>query len=165
MNNLRSWATPITVGAFFISTVTGIVLFFHLDLGLAKPAHEWLSWFLVLGVGLHLVINWRAFLNYFKKRIPVAIMGAFAIVTVLSLLPLTEGEGNSSRETFKKTLRLAENAEISTLAELTGNTADELVAKLQSAGLQVEGATATLKQIAKANKARPIDVLRDIVSD
>ncbi|MEZ5476590.1 MAG: DUF4405 domain-containing protein [Thiolinea sp.] len=60
MFTLRNWATPITIGSFIISAITGVLIFFHINIGLVKPAHEWLSWFMILGVAMHLVINWRA---------------------------------------------------------------------------------------------------------
>ena len=50
MSIKREWATPITIGAFLLSAVTGVLLFFHLDSGLNKLAHEWLSWVLLAAV-------------------------------------------------------------------------------------------------------------------
>ena len=37
------------MGAFTLSAVTGVLMFFHLDSGLNKAAHEWLSWAMVGG--------------------------------------------------------------------------------------------------------------------
>ena len=88
MFNLRSWATPITIGSFVISAISGVILFFHLNIGLMKPAHEWLSWFMILGVAMHVFTNWRAFLQYFKKPIPLAVIGVFLLLTVLSFFSL-----------------------------------------------------------------------------
>lgn len=41
MSSLRKWATPLTIGSFLLMGVTGILMFFHLDIGLNKLAHEW----------------------------------------------------------------------------------------------------------------------------
>ena len=38
----REWATPLTIGAFGLMSVTGMLMFFHLDTGFNKLAHEWL---------------------------------------------------------------------------------------------------------------------------
>ena len=46
----REWVTPIAAGGFLISAVTGVLMFFHLDTGLNKVAHEWLSWVFLGGV-------------------------------------------------------------------------------------------------------------------
>ena len=48
----RPWITPVVIGAFTLSAVTGVLMFFHLDSGLNKTAHEWLSWAMVIGVVL-----------------------------------------------------------------------------------------------------------------
>lgn len=154
MFNLRSWATPVTIGSFVISMVTGIVLFFHLDLGLAKPAHEWLSWFMLLGVIMHLIINWKAFKNYFSKRIPVAVIAAFVILTVLSLLPLTggsEGGGGNRRAAMSAIMHTVEEAPLSTLAALAKTTPEALVERLQQQGLTIDNAEQTLDDVAAEN--------------
>lgn len=36
----REWATPLTIGSFLLIAVTGVLMFFHLDSGLNKLAHE-----------------------------------------------------------------------------------------------------------------------------
>ena len=40
---VRKWATPLTIGAFFLMAATGILMFFHIDRGIISGAHEWLS--------------------------------------------------------------------------------------------------------------------------
>lgn len=60
--------------------VTGVLMFFHLNTGLNKAAHEWLGWFLLVGVGAHMWLNWRAFSTYFNRRGALAIIGAFVAV-------------------------------------------------------------------------------------
>lgn len=49
--------TPITAGAFLLSAVTGMLIFFHADSGAKKFVHEWLSWVLLAGAGLHVAVN------------------------------------------------------------------------------------------------------------
>ena len=39
----RDWATPVTIGSFGLMAITGLLMFFHLDSGLNKTAHEWLA--------------------------------------------------------------------------------------------------------------------------
>jgi hypothetical protein len=46
----RERVTPIAAGAFLLSAITGVLIFFHVDSGLSKLAHEWLSWALLGGV-------------------------------------------------------------------------------------------------------------------
>lgn len=49
----REWATPVTVGVFVVMAATGLLMFFHLDIGLNKAAHEWLGWLMVAAVAAH----------------------------------------------------------------------------------------------------------------
>ena len=93
MNIQRSWATPIAAGAFLLSAVTGVLIFFHVDSGLNKAAHEWLSWLLLGGVVLHVLANLGGFKRHFATRGGLAVMGAFALVLALSFIaPAAKGE-------------------------------------------------------------------------
>ncbi|MRU16146.1 DUF4405 domain-containing protein [Roseovarius sp. A21] len=94
MPTLRQFATPVTIGAFLLSAVTGVLMFFHLDAGLNKAAHEWLSWALVAGVLAHLTVNYRAFKGYLKRPLARGVMAGFAIVLVASFLPLAGSSGS-----------------------------------------------------------------------
>lgn len=133
---LRSWATPLTVGAFLLISVTGILMFFHLETGLSKVAHEWLGWFLVAGVAAHLWLNWRAFTTYFKRPAAVAIMGAGAVALVASLL-VSGSEGGAVP--VRLVLGSLTKAPISTLATLAGTDEATLLARLAA---EYPGATA-----------------------
>jgi hypothetical protein len=42
-----NWATPLTIGTFTLMAVTGMLMFFHADIGLNKTAHEWLGWVMI----------------------------------------------------------------------------------------------------------------------
>ena len=64
----REWATPVTVGAFILMATTGILMFFHLDTGLNKEAHEWLGWVMIAGVALHVFSNWKPFTGHLRKH-------------------------------------------------------------------------------------------------
>ncbi len=93
-NRMRKWATPLTVGSFLVMGVTGTLMFFHLDSGLNKTVHEWAGWAMLLGVGAHLAINWRAFMGYFKRPVALGVMGAGALALAISFVPLGQGSGS-----------------------------------------------------------------------
>ncbi len=155
---LRSWATPLTVGAFLLISVTGILMFFHLETGLSKAAHEWLGWFLVAGVAAHLWLNWRAFTTYFKRPAAVAIMGAGALVLAASLLvPGSEGGALPVRQVLGSLTK----APISTLALLAGKDEATLLASLAA---EYPGATAdqTLTDLAAGNPEAAVGLLAKV---
>ncbi|TCM00440.1 hypothetical protein [Sphingomonas sp. PP-CC-3G-468] len=65
---VRSWATPLTIGAFLLMAATGMLMFFGWNTGLTTVAHQWLSLFFLLGAGGHIVANWRPLRNHLKTR-------------------------------------------------------------------------------------------------
>ena len=134
LNPHRPWITPLVIGAFGLSAVTGVLMFFHLDSGLNKTAHEWLSWAMVIGVLLHLLLNMNAFKRYFTQTTARVVMGVFALVLALSFIP---AGGAKSEPGFAPPVRALAQAPISVLAQVAGTSTDEVRAKLTAAGLTV----------------------------
>lgn len=131
----RPWITPVVMGAFLLSAVTGVLMFFHLDSGLNKTAHEWLSWAMVIGVGLHVLLNMPAFKRYLKQTTGRVVIGAFALVLALSFIPA--GGSSGSEPGFAPPVRALAKAPITVLAQVAGTSTDDVRAKLQAQGLTV----------------------------
>ncbi|MCI5097966.1 MAG: DUF4405 domain-containing protein [Rhodobacteraceae bacterium] len=129
MSALRKWATPLTIGSFLLMGVTGILMFFHLDIGLNKLAHEWAGWIMVVGVLAHVVLNWRAFSVYFKRPAARVIMGVSAIVLAGSFVPVSGG-GSPVRPVMMAVAQ----APVSTVIELSGVPEQEALSRLSAAG-------------------------------
>lgn len=156
--SLRRWATPVTAGSFLLIAGTGVLMFFHLDQGLNKVAHEWLGWVLLIGAAAHLLQNWRAFTTYFKRPLAVGIMAAGVVVLALSSVPLSSA---SSEVPVREVLAGLAQAPIATLAEVAdkdpaavlaslsasypGATLDQSLAEL--AGNDVEAGVHLLSQV------------------
>lgn len=135
LNPHRPWITPLVIGAFFLSAVTGVLMFFHLDSGLNKTAHEWLSWAMLIGVGLHLTLNLPAFKRYLTQTTARVIMGGFAVVLALSFIPV--GGEAGSEPGFAPPVRALARAPIPVLAQVAGTSTDEMKNRLQAAGITV----------------------------
>ena len=135
LNAHRPWITPVVIGAFLLSAVTGVLMFFHLDSGLNKTAHEWLSWAMVIGVTLHVLLNMPAFKRYFNQNTGRTVMGAFAIVLALSFIPA--GGSGGSEPGFAPPVRALAKAPITVLAQVAGTSTEDMKAKLQATGLTV----------------------------
>jgi len=144
MLTLREWVTPLTIGSFIISAVTGIVIFFHIRIGLVRPAHEWLSWFLVLGGIIHIITNWKPFIRYSSRPISAGIIAVFIILCVLSFIPIGEKKA--------RPLHMAGNAlldtSLQTVSLVTKEDPNILMDKLIRKGVQVNNAEQTIKEIA-----------------
>jgi hypothetical protein len=130
----RPWITPVVMGAFLLSAVTGVLMFFHLDSGLNKTAHEWLSWAMLIGVGLHVLLNMPAFKRYLMQTTGRVVIGLFALILALSFIPAGSGGGEPG---FAPPLRALAKAPISVLAQVAGTSTDDVKAKLQAQGLAV----------------------------
>jgi len=145
----HEWATPITIGAFGLMAVTGLLMFFHSDIGLNKAAHEWLGWLMVAGVGLHTAVHWRAFKRYFvSSATGRGILVAFALILIASFAPVA---GKSAPPPVMAMNAIA-RAPISAVAPLTGRPAETLVKQLQKAGLAVSGPDSSIASAAGDNR-------------
>ena len=148
----REWATPLTIGAFGLMSVTGLLMFFHLDTGLNKLAHEWLSWAMIAGVAAHAFVNWPAFKRYFtSSRQGRAIIGLAAVVLALSFVSLP-GERGAPPQILA--LRALTKAPIAKVAILAGRPADQLMDDLAKAGITLPNANASIESVAKDRGAQ-----------
>lgn len=139
----REWATPLTIGSFLLMACTGILMFFHADMGMNKDVHEWLGWAMVTGVLAHAWANLASFKRYFAKPAALATIGAFLAILLASSFIKEEDEGkggNPGRRATKAVL----NAPISDIAPLAGQSPQALLADLQKAGFKVESPSQTL---------------------
>lgn len=64
---IRTWATPLTIGAFALMAGTGIAMFFEWNRGLTTVIHQWFSWLFLAGAGAHIAANFRPFKNHLKS--------------------------------------------------------------------------------------------------
>ncbi len=161
MSSIRSWATPLTIGAFGLSAVTGVLMFFHLDSGLNKVVHEWLSWALVGGVALHVSANWRAFSTYLKKPRALSIIGAFALALFVSFFSLGGGEGSSPVAAVMAGMGAAP---VERVIALTGEDQAAGLARLNAAGIKAT-AGQTIGELSGGDRGRQASILKVIFSE
>ncbi len=146
----REWATSLTIGAFGLMAATGLLMFFHLDSSLNKLAHQWLGWTMVGAVALHAAVNWGAFKRYFiASATGRMVIAAFAVVLLASFAPLAGGRNASPPALAMNAIA---KAPISALAPLAGRSAEEIVARLNKAGIAVSGPETTIAAAAGANR-------------
>jgi hypothetical protein len=143
----RDWATPLTMGSFALMGVTGILMFFHLDTGLNKLAHEWLGWVMVAGVALHSAVNWLAYkrhlLNNRSGRVIVGVSLAVLAATFFIQQPGKEGGGSPPVMAMRAVL----GSNLNQVAPLTGRDAATLQADLKAAGFAAEDPKAKLSAL------------------
>lgn len=160
MNIQRSWATPVAAGAFLLSAVTGVLIFFHADSGLNKAAHEWLSWLLLGGVALHVLANLGGFKRHFASRSGLAVMGAFALVLALSFI----APAGKSESPFLASVRALSDAPLPTLALVAGLTPEALHASLAAEGLQPTADTRSLGELTGPDLRKRARILAKVLA-
>jgi len=144
LNPHRPWITPLVIGTFVLMAVTGSLMFFHLDSGLNKTAHEWLGWAMVAAVLLHLFMNASAFKRYFTQRTGRWVLGASALVLAASFVPLG---GAGGKPPFVAPMQALAKAPLSTVAQVAGISTTELRAKLSQAGVASQNDTQSVKDL------------------
>ena len=144
----RSWATPLTVGAFCIIALTGGLMFFHFNVGLVHVAHEWLSWLLVAAVAMHLAANWSSFKRYFASGPGRWILAASGAALVVLLSAPSQQPESPPLVAFAAVV----NAPLSAAAALVGKSPEQARAELSEAGLRVAHTGQSIQQAAGGNR-------------
>ena len=157
----RQWATPLTIGTFLLMAVTGGLMFFHLDQGLNKLAHEWLGWAMVAAVLLHVVPNWPAFRRHLAQPTGKVLIGVFAVLLGLSFLSIGD---QKSEPGFAPPLRAMAQVPLSTLAPVLKLTPAELRERLGSAGVVASADTQTLAELVGPDLRRQIGTLNALLA-
>lgn len=159
----RDWATPLTAGSFVLLAVTGGLMFFHLDSGLNKLVHEWLSWVLVAAVGLHLASNWLAFRRYLVQRRGRVLIGGALVLLGLSFAPASLVGAGGGEPPFVVPARALAQAPLPLLAQVAGLPAPELQARLAAAGLPADGDRSIADRVGPDTR-RQIQVLAQVLA-
>lgn len=155
----RNWVTPIAGGAFLLSAVTGVLIFFHLDSGLNKLAHEWLSWLLLGGVVLHVVANLAAFKRHFTSCIGAGVMGAFAVLLAFSFVTV----GARREPPFMASVRALSDAPLTTLAQVARKSPEQVKAVLAAEGLTAASDTQSLGELAGPDMGTRMRLLKKVL--
>jgi len=152
---VRKWATPLTIGAFFLMAITGILMFFHIDRGLISSAHEWLSWLFLIGVAGHVIANFRSFTNYLKSGWGRTSVGVFGIILVASFFTWGARTGGQFLAAIQNGLI---SVPLTTLAVMTHTKQDVLQQRLEAHGI-VAGKDQTIRDIAGDSPRKQLQVL------
>lgn len=146
MKSLRAIATPLTIGAFIIMSVTGILMFFHLNSGFNKLLHEWAGWAMVAGVALHVVVNWLPFKRYFlssNSARAIIALGVLALAGSFTPMPEQQRGGNPA----VMAMRAVSSAPISSVAPLVGKPVSQVIQDLANAGIVLPNAEASIQSV------------------
>lgn len=158
----RDWATPLTIGAFSLMAITGLLMFFHLDRGVNKLAHEWLGWVMVIGVALHASVNWPAFKRHLlDNRTGRGILAVSALV-ILGSFASWGGKKSGGLPPPVLAMRAVLDAPLATVAPLTGQPVDALMAELKAVGIELASADQPLASVTSGDREREARALNTL---
>lgn len=127
---VRNIVTPVSAVLFIVSTITGMMLFFHWQGGLVKASHEWLSIAFSAIVIWHLVRNWTSFSNYFRNNIALSAI----IISLVASLAFTGMTGRTGGGSPRIVFKAVSQASVEHAAPAFGLTTAEAMARLKAAG-------------------------------
>jgi hypothetical protein len=128
---LRTWATPLTIGAFFLMSATGVLMFFEWERGLTAVVHQWFSWLFLAGACGHIAANVCPFKNHLKSSWGKASVAVFVVVLAASFFSWGIITGPQLVRPVEQALV---NAPLSALASVTHTAPDALVRRLKAHG-------------------------------
>ena len=129
----RQWVTPLVAGSFILMGVTGILMFFHWNVGLNKVVHEWLGWVMVAAVLLHITVNFQGFKNMFRNTMGKSIIAVSVVILALSFFNL--GGGAAKPPAFATSVTVLSNASISELSQISHVDEKTLISRLEQSGV------------------------------
>lgn len=153
---LQVWAGPLVIGAFAVMAVSGVMMFFHLNGGAVKFAHEWLGWLMVIGGVAHVLVNWQSFLKYFRKPIGAVIVASIVALGLVSLCPFG---GSTGRPPFMNVAKALEQSSLSVVAQVVNRDVQTVMHDLTANGLRVQHERQTLADIAAENDRPSMEVV------
>ncbi len=165
MNKLRAWVTPITIGSFLLSGVTGLLMFFRVPGGLIVVAHEWLSPVFVVGACLHVWLNWGAVRANLTRTRGIVIVSLFCVLLAFAVAPSDEAEeiarehGHGQQLIGRRAAEVLLRARLSTVAQLTGQAPDRLRDRLGRCGIRVTSDEVSLVDAADQSHVSPARAL------
>lgn len=144
----RYWITPFTMGAFVLTGVTGLLMFFKVRTGLITPIHEWFSLTLVLGGVLHVIDHWTGIRRHLagpwgKSSVTVAL-----VLLALALEPWPAGRRGGRSNPAESILA---KATVEQIAQLSGDKTESVIMRLERAGAKNVSADQSIERIANAS--------------
>jgi hypothetical protein len=171
MKKLRAWVTPVTIGSFLLLGVTGLLMFFKARGGLVVVAREWLSPIFVVGARLHIWLNWGPVRASLSRARGIIIVGLFAALLAFSIAPfkavdeIAREHGHGQDVVARRAAELLLESRISTVAELTGRTPQQLRDGLGRRGMRSTTGDVTLADAAQRSQVSPVRALDAVLQD
>ncbi len=161
MKMTRDWITPIITGAFLLTAVTGVLLFFHAATDFNETIHEWVSWIFLVGALLHLALNFAPFKKYLSQRKGQVMIGASVILLAVNFAPI----GGDGAPPFVPPVRALAQAPLTTLAQVAQTSPEQLRERLSAAGIAVDSDQQSVSDLVGDDFGAQMHLLEDLLVD
>lgn len=162
--NLRTVATPLSIGSSLLLCVTGCGLLLGWRGGLMDPLHEIVSLFFLLGLALHLVVHRKATFAHLKRPVGAGLAAVFALLSVVAVLSLSGGHSRVDPHfSARRSMEILLDAPLPDLARLTRRPESDLRRILSEHGVVRLEPGASLRQLAGANRVDPEEALSSVL--
>ena len=133
---LRTWATPLTIGAFFLIAATGVLMFLEWERGLMTVVHQWFSWVFLAGAVGHIAANVRPLKAHLRSYWGRASVAVFLAVLVASFFSWGLITGPQLVRPIEQALV---EAPLSALASVTRTDPEALMQRLKAYHIKAHG--------------------------
>ena len=134
----REWATPWVIGAFLLSGVTGITLFFKVNTQLGQLAHEYLGLVFIVAIMAHLTPSFLNVKRYFRNPKALVIIGVYALILIGTFVPFGPPKQSGDKNTLRLFLNAALHAPLQDVAKIIGRDPNDLIKQLQANGYDIK---------------------------
>lgn len=77
----------VVAGSFAAVAITGVLMLFHVKNGVIVTVHEWIGLLFTIAAVIHLVVHWKAFLTYLKRKdVRLALGLTIALIVLLGII-------------------------------------------------------------------------------
>jgi hypothetical protein len=115
--------------------MTGSLMFFGWNTGQTTVAHQWLSWFFLLGAGGHIAANWRPLRNHLKTAWGRVSLTSFAVLLTASLFTWGQVTGPQLERPIMTALV---DAPLSSIASVTRESPDAIIERFRAQGVRAD---------------------------
>ena len=156
--NIRSFSTPLIIGAGIFVALTGLIMFF-IQTDPFRFAHELVGICFAVAILLHIMSNWRPFKRYFSQLRAVSII-ALALVIGMSLVTISAFRDAEDAEEI--VIDRIEQVPIRLLAPVVEMEVNDLVAQLKADGFVVEDPQMSVEQLAEKHNTDTEEILLSV---
>ncbi|WVH08809.1 MAG: hypothetical protein EoVTN8_78 [Fluviibacter phosphoraccumulans EoVTN8] len=152
----KAIATPLVIATSVVTVLTGILMFFDLDRGLNRLAHERISIVFAIAIVLHVWRNWPGFLRVLSNHTGKSLLVLGLLVALLSFVHIDQ---KSNEPAFIKAPHAILDAPLSKALPVLGLDQASFQQLLAIHKLSISPQDATLREVTLENKMHPLHLI------